>query len=166
MEFNMLKSFQKLTNAEFDNILSTNWGHDTRLTADEREKVNELIGILEQLFKFTNILQSDGVTISYVVPALRTVLLLHNIDLPALHNKKMAKDPGIEKEKFYFESLIKIMKETIKKRFEKTFCSPLHFFSAIFYPNYETSWLSNSEKIIWLEKLKRIIKNLESNTPH
>ena len=96
-----------------------------------------MVAILEQLYKFTDLVQGDGVTISAVVPALRSIL--HNIDLPARHADEMKKDETLSSKKFHFEGFIISLRSSLLRRFYEILKSPLQFFASILDLNYGTT---------------------------
>ena len=110
-----------------------------KLTADDREKLNELVEFLEQIWFAIDMLQSDGVSVSRIVPALNA--LQFQIDLEAKHELAMKKDLTFRKRKFHFTAMVAKLKDSIKIRLEDSYKNPLFTFAAILDPNYGLTWI-------------------------
>lgn len=168
--FYMLKSFSKLTNLEIDTILNcgkkgkkTKKGSNEELkfSAKDRERMHELSQILQELEICSDMLQGDGTTISKVLPALQTVI--HKIDLKSSHELMLSKDKTVKPKHFYFEDLSSSLIDSIKSRFQDVFTEPLFAISSMLDINYGTSWIKPEDKSYRINRLKKMVEELDEN---
>ncbi|CAF0834838.1 unnamed protein product [Brachionus calyciflorus] len=150
----MLKSFSQLTNSEIDSIIQNgknkskksrkNPESEIKFTYEEREKLNELLQILQELQIATDIFQGDGITISRILPTVLTVL--QKVDLKSIYENGNVKDRNLKNKIFYFENV-----------------NPLYGIASILDPNYGTTWIKPCEKSVWIDKLKSMVEEMDES---
>lgn len=149
----MLKSFLSLDKKEYDTIvhemelkLKKKANADMRITSIEREKLKELETILHEMYVFTNAIQSDGVTISKMLPIKRTI--------EQQLGKKVLKHLNELKNR-----LINEVKTSCK------YCEEDHTFgiASLLDPNYGLKWCDKNERVLWRNRLENLLHNYKSS---
>ena len=148
------KPDQTLEDEEFDDENNEN-------IIEVREKVVELTTVLEQLYKFTNMIQGDGVTISKLLPSLKTVI--RNVNLRALHEESMRSNKNLKAKDFHFDRFSQAIIEGINDRFDYVFKEDIYTLASILDPNYGTSWIPVEERKYWLDKFQVISVEMGEN---
>ncbi|CAF0800840.1 unnamed protein product [Brachionus calyciflorus] len=136
--FFMLKNFSNLKNEiRFDN--------------EDRQRMSELIQMLQELQIATDMLQGDGVTISRIISTLLTII--QKVDLKSSHENLAAKV-------FYFENMSKNLISSIKKRLDEVLVESI---AAILNQNYSTTWIRPGERSSWVSKLKQMVEEIDDS---
>lgn len=150
----MIDSYLKLNGSEIKTLLSFKTKNkniieqkELILNVIEYEKLKELQQIPKDLFICTQILQGDNVTISKIIPAIRTV----KYNLQSMKLKRLVE-----------------VATNITDSFNRRFMyleDEIFYFATILDPNFAFDFLAKAERDLWITKLKDILEvDYDNNT--